>query len=189
MRQVIVEAGKNYSLEEYIKIDEEGTIRHEYYNGKLFEMPGETLIHNEICIRLLIALTSLLKGKEWKIYIENVKVKIENEEIYLYPDIVVMDRNESAIEKMNEYVIHQPILLAEVLSNSTRKYDSTDKFILYQKISTLRYYLLVEPDKHVIIFYEKNDEGEWSAKTYTELTEVISLPQLQAELALAQIYS
>jgi Uma2 family endonuclease len=133
MPQVSVEEGKKYSLEEYIKIDEEGTIRHEFYNGKLFEMPGETLLHNEICIRLLMVLTSLLKGKGWKIYIENVKVKIENEEIYLYPDIVVMDPKGSSIEKINEYVIQQPILLAEVLSNSTRKYDSTDRFILYQK--------------------------------------------------------
>ncbi len=119
MPQVSVEEGKIYSLEEYIKIDEEGTIRHEYYNGKLFERPGETLLHNEICIRLLMVLTSLIKGKGWKIYIENVKVKIENEDIDLYPDIVVMDPIESTIEKADQYVIHQPILLAEVLSNST----------------------------------------------------------------------
>ncbi|MEJ7829189.1 MAG: Uma2 family endonuclease, partial [Segetibacter sp.] len=168
---------------------EEGTVRHEYYNGKLFEMPGATLLHNEICIRLLMVLTSLIKGKGWKIYIENVKVKIEHEEIYLYPDIVLMNPTEESAEKMNDYVVHQPILLAEVLSDSTRKYDSTDKFILYQKISALRYYLLVEPEKHVVIFYEKDDAGEWYAKTYTELTEVISLLKLQAQFTLADIYS
>jgi len=117
-----------------------------------------------------LVLTSLIKGKGWKIYIENVKVKIEHEEIYLYPDIVLMNPTEESAEKMNDYVVHQPILLAEVLSDSTRKYDSTDKFILYQKISALRYYLLVEPEKHVVIFYEKDDAGEWYAKTYTELT-------------------
>lgn len=188
MRQAIVEEGKKYSLEEYIKIDEEGIVRHEFYNGKLFKMPGETLLHNEICIKLLIALTSLLKVKGWKIYIENVKVKIEHEEIYLYPDIVLMKPNEESTEKAKNYIIHQPVLIAEVLSDSTRKYDNTDKFILYQKISSLRYYLLVEPEKNVVIFYEKNDEGEWTAKTYTELTEEISLSQLQSSLTLADIY-
>ncbi len=186
MQQVNVEAGKKYSLEEYIKIDEEGTVRHEYYNGKLFEMPGASILHNNICLQLHFTLRSLLKLKGYQVNVESVKVKIENEEIYLYPDVLVTGEK---LQTTNDYVVYQPILLAEVLSDSTRKYDSTDKFILYQKISSLRYYMLIEPEKHVVIFYEKDDAFEWSAKTYTELTEVISLSKLQAEFTLADIYS
>jgi len=50
MRQVSLEAEKKYSLEEYIKIDEEGTVRHEYYNGKLFEMPEATLLQTRFVL-------------------------------------------------------------------------------------------------------------------------------------------
>jgi Uma2 family endonuclease len=152
-------------------------------------MPGETLLHNEICIRILMHLTTALQPKGWKTYIKNVKVKIGDEDIYLYPDIVVMNPNEEAPKSNKNYIIHQPCLIAEVLSDSTRKYDSTDKFILYQKISSLRYYILVEPEKHVVFFYEKDESGEWSAKTYTEMDEVISLPFFEAQLTLADIYS
>jgi Uma2 family endonuclease len=187
--QQVTDTDKRYSLEEYIKLDETGTLRHEFYKGKLFAMPGETLLHNEICIRLLMRLTAVLQPKGWKTYIESVKVKIENEEIYLYPDIVVMNPNEEALNPNKSYIIHHPALIAEVLSDSTRKYDSTDKFILYQKISTLKYYLLVETEKHVVIFYEKDDNGEWSGKPFTEMDEVISLPFFQAQLTLADIYS
>lgn len=186
--QQTTDINKLFSLEEYIKLDETGTIRHEFYHGKLFAMPGETLLHNEVCIRILILLTNLLKKDFFKIYIESVKVKIENEEIYLYPDIVVIEAKD-LLQTNKSYIIDKPVLVAEVLSDSTRKYDSTDKFIQYQKISSLRYYLLVEPEKHVVIFYIKDDSGEWSSKPFTELTEIILLPALEAEFTLAEIYS
>jgi Uma2 family endonuclease len=92
-------------------------------------------------------------------------------------------------QSLKEYIVHQPILIAEVLSDSTRKYNSTEKFIQYQKISSLRYYLLVEPEKHVVIFYEKDDNGEWAGRTFTEMDEVISLPVLESQLLLADINS
>ncbi|MCW3114940.1 MAG: Uma2 family endonuclease [Segetibacter sp.] len=184
--QQVTDTDKRYSLEEYIKLDETGMLRHEFYDGKLFAMPGETLLHNEICIRLLMVLTTILKPAGWKSYIESVKVKIENEDIYVYPDIVVMKPGEETANK--SYIINKPVLIAEILSDSTRKYDSTDKFIQYQKISSLRYYLLVEPEKHVVIFYEKDEAGEWSGKTFTEMNEVIALPFFDAQLTLADIY-
>ncbi len=184
--QQVIEEGKKYSLEEYIKIDETGTVRHEYYNGKLFEMPGASILHNDICLQLYFILRSLLKLYGYRVNVENVKVKIENEDIYLYPDVLVTSEQ---FQTLKDYIVHQPILIAEVLSESTRKHDLTDKFILYQKISTLKYYLAVEPEKHLVLFYEKNDEGEWLAKTYTELNEVIELKSLNTAIKLQDIYS
>ncbi len=187
--QQVTDTDSRYSLEEYIKLDETGMLRHEFYQGKLFVMPGETLLHNEICIRLLMLLTSVLQSKGWKTYIESVKVKIESEDIYLYPDITVMNPNDEIAKSNKNYIIYKPYLIAEVLSDSTRKYDSTDKFIQFQKISSLRYFLLVEPEKHVVIFYEKDESSEWSGKTFTEMDEVIALPFFESQLTLADIYS
>lgn len=179
---------KKYTLDEYIKIDETGTQRHEYYYGKLLPMPGETLIHNEICIQILMLMRSLLSANGYKVYIESVKVNIEGEEIYVYPDITVMKEQPKANLPKKEYIIYQPLLIAEVLSDSTRKYDLTDKLIQYQKISTLQYYLAVEPEKFVVIFYEKEANGNWNAKTYTELNEAINLPLLNTIITLGDIY-
>ncbi len=177
------------SVEEYIRLDESGPVRHEYFNGKLFEMPGETLLHNEICINVLVLLRSMLISKGWKVYMESSKVKIESEDIYLYPDLIVRkDELSAPAASLNKYIINNPVLIAEILSDTTRKYDSTDKFILYQKKSSLQYYLLIEPEKQVVIFYEKDDNGEWSAKTFTELTETIGLSKLDAEISLSNIY-
>lgn len=188
MRQREVDISKKYSLEEYIRIDETGEIKHEYYYGKLIPMPGESLLHNRLVFRMARLLEDLLKDDGYEVYLESVKVKIETEDIYVYPDIVVIKEQPKENLPAKDYVIYQPLLITEVLSDSTRKYDLTDKLIQYQKISTLQYYLVVEPEKQVIIFYEKEQDGDWNAKTYTELNEVINFPLLNASISLKDIY-
>ncbi len=186
--QQVIETGKKYSLEEYIKIDETGTMRHEFYNGKLIPMPGESLLHNSRCLKIYRLLFQILSDT-YSIFVESVKVKIEGEDKYVYPDITVIKKQPAKDLPYADYIIYEPLLIAEVLSESTGKHDLTDKFILYQKISTLQYYLAVEPEKQLVLFYEKNDEGEWLAKTYTELNEVIELKALNASITLQDIYS
>lgn len=188
MEQVI-DISKNYSLDEYIQIDQKGPDRHEYFDGKLIAMPGESILHNTICLQLATVLKTMLKQSDYTICIEDVKLKIEGEDKYVYPDITVMGEQPSADLPHKDYIIYSPLLIAEILSDSTRKSDLTDKFILYQKSSTLRYYLAVEQGKHLVIFYEKDEADEWLAKTFTALDEIIQLPYLNISIGLTDIYS
>ena len=76
----------------------------------------------------------------------------------------------------------------EVLSETTRVRDMTDKFIQYRKIETLNYYLLVEPEKFLVLLNLKNEKGEWEMVSFTQNAEIISLPKLNISLSLADIY-
>jgi Uma2 family endonuclease len=80
---------KIYTLEQYIQIDESGYIKHEFINGQLYEISGASDLHNEICYNLTHLLKTGLKGKEYKVYMESVKVKILSEDYYSYPDVFV----------------------------------------------------------------------------------------------------
>jgi Uma2 family endonuclease len=186
--QLVADTSKIYTLEEYIKIDEVGPDKHEFYEGKLIRMPGESLLHNQICLLLYRLLFQALPLNSYQLFVESVKVHIEGENKYVYPDITVIKQQPAENLPFKEYIIYQPLLIAEVLSDSTRKHDLTDKFILYQKISSLQYYLAIEPQKHVVFFFEKNEENEWTAKTFNQLSERIELPGLNAQISLAEIY-
>lgn len=188
MQHQTIDTSKTYTLDEYIKIEPLGDEKHEYYDGKLITMPGESLLHNEIVLTITILLHKLLKAYNYKIYVEDVKVSIEGENKYVYPDVTVIKEQPVKELPYKDYIIYQPLLIVEVLSDSTRKHDLTDKFILYQKISSLQYYLTVEPEKHLIHLFEKTGENDWIAKTFTELNEVISLSLFDVQFALSDIY-
>jgi Uma2 family endonuclease len=147
---------KAYSVEEYLLLEESSEVRHEFSNGYLYEMSGESDNHNLICQNLLLFFRSLLKPKGFYTFIKNMKVKIHNENIYYYPDIIVT--NEERTDE-TRYVKFQPTLLAEVTSDSIRKTDMVDKLIQYQKYSSLKYYLIVEQDKEEVIVVSRNAEG------------------------------
>ncbi len=185
----VADIKKIYTLDEYIKLDEIGPEKHEFFDGKLIAMPGESLLHNQICLLIYRLIFHALSPNIFQTFVESVKVNIEGENKYVYPDITVIKEQPSTQLPYKDYIIYQPLMIAEVLSDSTRKYDLTDKFILYQKITSLQYYLAIEPEKQLVLFYEKNDDGEWTAKTYTELTESILLPKLDLQLNLSAIYT
>ncbi len=71
---------------------------------------------------------------------ENMKVKIQDENQFYYPDIFITKEPETDV---NRYVQFQPELVIEVLSNTTRIKDMVDKFIQYRKINSLVYYLML----------------------------------------------
>ena len=177
---------KIYSEQEYLLLEESSLAKHEFINGELFEMAGTTVLHNEICLKLFILLFSELNKLGYRVLVENVKLNINHDsQVFLYPDIIVTNE---IIGSPNAKFVTQPILLAEILSDSTRNYDMTDKFIQYRKISTLQYYITIEPTKQIIYLFEKSATGEWSTQLFTELTDIIQLPLLNISFNLAAIY-
>ncbi|MCW3088989.1 MAG: hypothetical protein JWP81_58 [Ferruginibacter sp.] len=180
--KLIKEHRKFESIEEYLAFEEKSELRHEYYFENLVEMSGTTKLHNKIVFFLTLLLRQKLALQKFDISSEQVKAFIKSENIFFYPDVMV------AFQEDNEYFNSQPILIAEVLSESTRKFDMVDKFIQYQKIETLQYYLLLEPDKYLVIAHKKAADGDWQTFTYTSLTDVIDLPALQISIELKDIY-
>ena len=63
-----------------------------------------------------------------------------------------------------------------------------DKFIQYQKLDTLQYYLLVELEKQMIIMYQKTTDLNWQAFTHNNLSDVADQPKLNISIALKDIY-
>ncbi|MDQ6843622.1 MAG: Uma2 family endonuclease [Bacteroidota bacterium] len=179
-----IELNKIYTVQEYFLLEESGEIRHEFINGNLIEMSGPSREHHKICKNLLRLLENLLKDKGYEVYIENMKVKIENENQYYYPDIFITKEPKT---QENRYVQFQPELIIEVLSETTRTKDLIDKFIQYRKISTLKYYLVVEAQKCLILCNSK-ENGEWNMFSYTQLNEIINLTLFNIELPVEKIY-
>jgi Uma2 family endonuclease len=164
--------------EEYIAFEQASDARHEYINGKLIAMPGESTANNEIALNIAMLLKGQLKGKKFFLYAHDVKLKLPTEKSYYYPDIFVTEQPPAT----DKYVVETAVLIVEILSPTTRHFDMFDKYLQYRKIPDLRYYLLVEPSKKLITVCEKNDAGEWSTEVYDANDGIISLKFLELEL-------
>ena len=180
-----LELHKTYSVEEYFSIEESGEVRHEFINGNLIEISGASREHHFICQNILLAFLNSVKSLGFEVFIENMKIKIPNENHYYYPDIFITKEEQT---DANKYVQFEPELIVEVLSETTRVKDMTDKFIQYRKIHSLKYYLLVEPEKYLVLVNFKNEKGDWEMSSFTQKEEVISLPNLNVTLAMKDIY-
>ena len=178
----ITEHRKFESIEDYLAFEEKSELRHEYYFENLVEMSGTTYKHNDLVFYLTAFFRFNLQKQAYKISSEQVKLYIASENIFFYPDVMV------ALPEDQAYYSTRPILIAEVLSENTRKFDMFDKFIQYQKLETLQYYFLLEPEKHLVIVYKKTVDNDWQTDTYTSITDVIDLPTLQISIALKDIY-
>jgi Uma2 family endonuclease len=170
--------------EEYIAFELSSDIRHEYVDGKLFEMPGESKLNNDIAGNIYILLKAQVKAKGWNIFSHDVKLKVAGQKIYFYPDIFITNERSSE----SDYVSSSALLVVEILSASTRHFDMFDKYLAYRKIPELRYYLLVEPTKKLITLCQKDDKGEWSTELFDEKDGTISLKFLGLELDVAAVF-
>ena len=180
MQRVAVEAKFN-TEEEYFLFEEKSETRHELINGNLYEMSGISIFHNDIVLNLLVLLKRFLPEDHYKLTFESYKYRTPDKNFF-YPDVMICEADSA------RYYAEKPVLIAEVLSPSKRKFNLVDKFIQYQKAETLQYYLCIEPEQKVVIFYFKNEEGEWLTKTFTNDSDVITLSHLSINISLKDIY-
>jgi Uma2 family endonuclease len=173
------------SVEEYIAFEEKSEVRHEFINGQLYEMPGTTDYHNHICGNIYIMLRQIFKGTLARVFQENVKARILHDKDYTYPDVFVTDDER---DEASRHIKRHPSVIIEVLSDKTRVYDKTDKFIRYQKIESLKHYLKVEPEKTLVECYTKQADGSWEVETFTHVSDVIPITALNIQLPLSEIY-
>ncbi len=173
------------TVEEYIAFEEMSETRHEFIDGQLYEIPATTDFHNHICGNIYMMLRYIFKGKAMRVFQENIKVRILHDKDYTYPDVFLTgDERDTTSRHIKRY----PSVIIEVLSDGTRVYDKTDKFIRYQKIEFLQHYLTVEPEKTLVECYTKQADGSWEVETFTHISEIISLTALNIQLPLSDIY-
>lgn len=182
----LVTQEKALSEEEYISFELQSEIRHEYVNGKLIDMSGESDLNNQLAFNCCLLLKMLLKNRGYNFFMEGVKVKVPGEKKYYYPDVFI---TKEPLSKGTVYIKENPELIVEILSDSTRKYDTVDKFINYQKFNSLQYYLLVEPGSTFISVFSRSENEDWNLDTYSKPEDTIQLPALGISFTVEEVYS
>ncbi|KZL49462.1 Uma2 family endonuclease [Nodularia spumigena CS-591/12] len=151
------------SPEEYLEIEKSSPIKHEYIQGQIYAMAGASDAHVTITANLVTLLRNHIRGTGCRLYVADMKVRIESLNIFYYPDIMVTcDQRDTSFEYFKRY----PSLIIEVLSPSTEALDRGDKFSDYQELETLQEYVLISQNRPRVDCFRRNTEGRWELYSY-----------------------
>ena len=175
-----------YTPEEYLALERNAEFKSEYIDGRIIAMTGAQRPHVTIVHNLDRELGNRLLDSGCEVYPTDMRVKISPSGRYVYPDLSVSC--DPQFEDSEVDTLLTPLVIVEVLSESTERYDRGEKFHHYRKIESLREYVLVSQETHRVESYTR--EGEfWRYSSVDDLDGVLVLGSLGLEIPLRRIYA
>ena len=176
-----------YTAEEYLELELAAETRSEYRSGEIIPMTGGTPNHNDISGNLYILLKSALKGKDYRIFYADQRLRIPAVNLYTYPDVVVVPKPLELQTGRRDTVVN-PCFIAEVLSKSTQNYDRSEKFADYRTIPTFQEYLLIDQHRVHVEHHVKTAVNQWLFSEYDDPNVVLSFSAFEYQIQIADLY-
>ena len=176
-----------FTAQEYLDWERQQDTRHEYFDGEIFAMTGASRKHNLLCGNVFSSLHAQLRGQPCEVYANDMRVKVSETGMYTYPDIVAACES-PAFEDAAVDTLLNPVLIIEVLSDSTERYDRGTKFLHYRTLPSLQDYLLVAQDVCRVEHYARQADRRWLLTEYQDPDDSIHLESMACRLVLREIY-
>lgn len=178
------------SIEEYFRAEDKSIYKHEYHDGIIKKMAGGTFNHDNLAGKVVTFINLFLEENNL-LYLVNgsdTKIRIEQYNKFVYPDAVVICEKPEFYQNRKD-TITNPLVVVEVLSDSTKEYDRTLKYEYYRTIPSFKEYVLVHQDRKHVSVYTKQPDATWIVRDYDgdDATAILYAIQ-QCPLSLKRLY-
>ncbi|MHC0064961.1 Uma2 family endonuclease [Nostoc sp. UIC 10890] len=185
-----------YTPEEYLELEEAADYKSEYIDGQIIPMAGGTINHNQIALNLSTELNFAFKKQNYRVFMGDVRLWIPQKLTYTYPDVMILAGEPEFFNNRKDIILN-PQIIVEILSKSTKGYDSPaetlcereDQFQAYRTISTFQEYLLIDQTRIHVDQFSKIGKKQWSLREYDEEDEAIALVTVPFEISLQDLYN
>ncbi|MBS3029917.1 MAG: Uma2 family endonuclease [Dolichospermum sp. DET50] len=184
----IAQETRYYSPAEYLEFEVNSDIRHEYIDGLIIHKTGGTPDHNQVAGNFYAVLNFALKRQPYQVFVTDQRLWIPNRRIHTYPDIMVV-QTPLVFEEGRKDTITNPVMIAEVLSNSTKSYDKDEKFAAYRTIPSFQEYILIDQYTMHVEQYSKTDHNKWIFSEYSNSQDSLNLASIACQVSLEDIYN
>jgi Uma2 family endonuclease len=175
----------HYTLQEYFAMDDASDVKLEYYNGQIYAMAGALEPHNLIAVNATASLVQQLRGSPCRVYSSDQRL-VTGDGLYTYPDLSVACDPKFA--EASRRTLLNPVLIVEVLSESTETYDRTGKFKSYWSIQSFQEYVLISSTRMEADLYTRQPGGRWLMSSANKPEDTIELVSCGCKLKLADLY-
>jgi len=177
-----------FTVADYLDYERNAPERHEFLDGNVYAMAGESPRHSTICFNLYSIIGNQLRGKRCRGYSPNMKVASNEKGLYSYPDLAIVCGQPKYHDEKGD-VLTNPTVIFEVLSPSTESYDRGEKFLRYMGgIESLTDYILISQNNPTIEHFQKQSNGEWKKTEIEEIDSVLKIDSIECEIPLTELY-
>jgi Uma2 family endonuclease len=174
---------------EYVALEASSPDKHEFLRGEVLAMAGGTPEHAALEAAVARALANALEaaGKPCRVYSANLRVRVEATDFACYPDAAVIC---GPLERspVDPNAATNPIVVVEVLSDSTESYDRGVKAGHYRRVPSMREYVLVAQHTRLVEVWRKNAQGHWEHATAAGAGESAAIESLGVSVAVDAVY-
>jgi Uma2 family endonuclease len=157
MTRVAIRSGVTPS--DFLEWERAQPLRHEYWNGEIFDMAGGSPRHAALASRVAQALGSSLGRKGCEIFSSDLQLGLPGNR-YVYGDVAVVC-GEVRLQRGSDSVVENPTMVIEVLSKNTEEYDRGLKWDGYRRIASLSDYVLVSQTDVRVEHFSRAGDGSW----------------------------
>jgi len=193
---------RRYTEEEYLAMEYASEFKHEFVDGQIYPwghpdmlgmydvqaMSGASLAHNTITSNVSFYLGNKMRGKGCRVFGSDMRVHIPLTGTYLYPDVLVVCGQPEILKNGKLDLLVNPVLIIEVLSDSTSDYDRSGKFMRYRSIESVQDYLLIDSRSIRAELYSRTETNQWTLTEILDLEGVVSLPSVDTTLTMNELY-
>jgi Uma2 family endonuclease len=182
--------------DEYLRFERAAEERHQYVDGEIFAMAGESGAHADISVNLVLSIGNQLGDGPCRVRDKDTKIRsgplpksrARTTGLYSYPDIIVICDEPKYLDEHTDVVLN-PTAIFEVLSKSTEAFDRGLKFTRYQQFNpTLTDYVLVSQDEPQIEHYHREADGKWTYQRHVGLKATVKLEAIKCRLKASDVY-
>lgn len=173
---------------EYLARENASEFRSEFYDGEVFAMTGGSPRHNRIKENLVGEIYAKLKGGKCQSFSSDQRIKVQETGLIAYPDIIIVC-SEPKLDDTDAYSIVNPQIIIKILSPSTQRRDRIFKFGQYQRIPTLKEYLLVSQTEMDIDHIVRNENDRWELTATSGAEGELTFASLSLSIKRADIFA
>jgi Uma2 family endonuclease len=171
---------------EYLAIERATDQKHEWLDGQVYAMAGGTPTHSGLSGRMIAALDALIGDRPCVAHSSDLKLRVPKTKLASYADAVVVC-GEPSRDDEDPNAVTNPLVIVEVLSDSTERWDRVGKFRHYRALESLRDYVLVsQHDRHIEV-YSRDAAGRWVMSEASE-GESVAVASLGGVLDVDRVY-
>ena len=180
---------KLYTIPEYLELEEKSLEKNEFHNGKIVAMSGGTLAHSILANRIgrLVENGIDTNGQDCVAGNSDLKIFIKKAKRFVYPDVTILC-DDPEYYTHDKQAITNPIIIIEVLSDSTEKYDRGEKFRMYSSLPTFKEYILIDQHQPIVDSLFREDSSYWKMQTTIGLDKSFPIHTLGFDINMADLY-